>query len=189
MSLHWRFLCLTPSLSLSHKHECHGHDSCVISSAAEPVEIDRLRLYSLPVYGIYCINVLNMKLLKLCYFSGEDFCFISSEALFSSIIFESSLFFCHRHPFCLHHPFVMSSFVHLRHPLVQCCGAATFLGGSGSRSPRFRSRLWLRLQPTWIGSGSRHKKAAPAPYTKIFHFELLNSELLIQVYCGPYLPF
>ena len=30
---------------------------------------------------------------------------------------------------------------------------------------------------------------APAPYTKIFHFELLKSELLIQVYFGPYLPF
>ena len=62
----------------------------------------------------------------------------------------------------------------------QCCGAATFLGGSGSRSPRSRSRL--RLRPTWVGSGSRQKKAAPAPYTKFFHFELLKSKFLIQVY-------
>ena len=35
----------------------------------------------------------------------------------------------------------------------------------------------------------RRLQAAPAPYTKIFHFELLKSELLIQVYFGPYLPF
>ena len=41
----------------------------------------------------------------------------------------------------------------------QCCGAATFLGGSSSRSPRSRSQL--RLRPTWVGSGSRQKKAAP----------------------------
>ena len=34
----------------------------------------------------------------------------------------------------------------------QCCGAATFFGGSGSWWRRSRSRL--RLQPTWVGSGS-----------------------------------
>ena len=38
----------------------------------------------------------------------------------------------------------------------QCCGAATFLGGSGSGNPRSRSRL--RLRPNWVGSGYRQKK-------------------------------
>ena len=76
----------------------------------------------------------------------------------------------------------------------QCCRAAIFIGGSGSRWRRSRSRLRLRLN--WVGSGSgsssRQKKrlqAAPAPYTKIFPFELLKSELLLQLYFGPYLPF
>ena len=50
---------------------------------------------------------------------------------------------------------------------MQCCGAATFLGGSGSGWPMSRSRL--RLRPTWVGSGSRLNKAAPAPCTNIFH--------------------
>ena len=47
--------------------------------------------------------------------------------------------------------------------LLQCCGAATFLGGSGcgagSGSPRYRCRL--RLRPNWVGSCSRPKKASP----------------------------
>ena len=34
--------------------------------------------------------------------------------------------------------------------LNQCCGAATFLGGSGSGWSRSQSRL--RLRPTWVGS-------------------------------------
>ena len=34
----------------------------------------------------------------------------------------------------------------------------------------------------------RRLQAAPAPYTKIFHYELLKSELLKQVYFGPYSP-
>ena len=41
----------------------------------------------------------------------------------------------------------------------QCCGTATFLGSSGSGSPKSRSRLWLR--PNRVGSGTRQKKAAP----------------------------
>ena len=32
------------------------------------------------------------------------------------------------------------------------------------------------------------KKAAPAPYTNIFHFEFLKSELLMQVFFGSHLP-
>ena len=50
--------------------------------------------------------------------------------------------------------------------LKQCCGAASFLSGSGSGIPRSRSPL----RPNWVGSGSRQKKAAPAPYAKIFSF-------------------
>ena len=38
----------------------------------------------------------------------------------------------------------------------QCCGAATFLGGSGSGSPSSRSRL--RLWPKWVGFGSATQK-------------------------------
>ena len=54
---------------------------------------------------------------------------------------------------------------------LQCCGAATFFG---------RLRIWLRkyevrLRSKWVGFGSMPKKAAPAPYTKICHFELLKS--------------
>ena len=46
-------------------------------------------------------------------------------------------------------------------------------------APIYLGRLWLQA-----------KKTAPAPYTKIiFHFELFKSELVIQVYFGPYLPF
>ena len=56
--------------------------------------------------------------------------------------------------------------------LQQCSGATTFVGGSGS--PRSRSRL--RHRPNWVQA----KKAAPAPYTNIFHFELFKSELLMQ---------
>ena len=51
--------------------------------------------------------------------------------------------------------------------LNQCCGAATFLGGSVSGSLR------SRLRPNWVGSGSRQKKAAPAPYTLIT-FTVIN---------------
>ena len=32
------------------------------------------------------------------------------------------------------------------------------------------------------------KKAAPAPYTNSFHFELLKSELLMKVFFGSHLP-
>ena len=39
--------------------------------------------------------------------------------------------------------------------VLQCCGAATFLGRSGSGSGWPRSRSRLRLLPTWVGSGSR----------------------------------
>ena len=42
---------------------------------------------------------------------------------------------------------------------IQCCGAATLLGGSGSGSPRYRSR------PSWVSSGSNHNRTAPAPVT------------------------
>ena len=48
----------------------------------------------------------------------------------------------------------------------QCCGAATFLGGSGSRWPRSRSRL--RLRPTWVGSGSRQKRRLRLHTLKFF---------------------
>ena len=48
---------------------------------------------------------------------------------------------------------------HVGNCTMQCCGAATFLGGSGS--PRSRSRL----RPIWVGSGSRHKRRLQsAPY-------------------------
>ena len=66
------------------------------------------------------------------------------------------------------------------------------------RSRHFFGRLRLQVAkvpeptpaPTYLGRlRLQAKKAAPAPYTKIFHFELLKSELLIQVYFGPYLPF
>ena len=67
----------------------------------------------------------------------------------------------------------------------QCCGAAPFLGSSGAWWPRSR----CRLRPTLVGSSSRQKEVAPAPYTKIFHFKLLNRYLLRQVCFGPYLPF
>ena len=43
--------------------------------------------------------------------------------------------------------------------------------------------FWAALAPEVRGpgadSGSRQKKAAPAPYSNIFHFEFLKSELLI----------
>ena len=64
---------------------------------------------------------------------------------------------------------------------LQCWGAATFLGGSRS----LRSWRRLRLLPNRVGSGSRQKRrlqVAPAPYTKICHFELLKSLLLMQVF-------
>ena len=70
---------------------------------------------------------------------------------------------------------------------TQCCRAATFFGGSGSGCPKF---LEPTSAPTYLGRlRLQAKKAAPAPYTNIFHFELLKSKLLIQVYFGPYLPF
>ena len=78
-------------------------------------------------------------------------------------------------------PFALHFFISL-----QCCGAATFLGGSGSGSLRYRSRL--RLRPNSVVYGSSQKKAAPAPYTNNFHFELLKSELLMQVFFGSHLP-
>ena len=52
--------------------------------------------------------------------------------------------------------------------------------------PRSRSRLQIR--PNWVCSGSRQKNAAPAPYTKICHFELLKNLLLTQAFIGSYLP-
>ena len=54
---------------------------------------------------------------------------------------------------------------------VQCCGAATFLGGSGSGHPRFRSRLRLQAKkksPTAPGKNEWHE-AAPAPDTNFFY--------------------
>ena len=76
------------------------------------------------------------------------------------------------------------------HPMgqtkYQCCGAATFLGVSDSESLRSPSRLWVS-DSDQIGSApapgkKRRLQAAPAPCTKIFHFELLKSELLMQVF-------
>ena len=44
--------------------------------------------------------------------------------------------------------------------------------------------------PTYLGRLQlQAKKAAPTPYTKIIHFELVKSEILIPFYFGPYLPF
>ena len=37
-------------------------------------------------------------------------------------------------------------------------------------------------------SGSDQIGSAPAPYTNIYHFELLKSELLMQVFFGSHLP-
>ena len=86
------------------------------------------------------------------------------------------------HRFCNPYPrntAVISLINHAKY-YNQCCGAATFLDGSGSRSPRFRSRL--RLRPSWIGSGSRKKKrwrqAAPAADT--ITFVILNSKKVHQ---------
>ena len=73
-------------------------------------------------------------------------------------------------------------------PSRHCFGAATFLSGSGTGSPRSRRRL-LRLRPNWVGSGSRQKKTAPAPCTNIFHFEFLKSELLIASLFGSHFTF
>ena len=56
--------------------------------------------------------------------------------------------------------------------IIQCSVAAPFLGGFGSSSLRSLSRP--RLRPNWAGSGSRQKKAAPAPHTKICNFELFK---------------
>ena len=59
----------------------------------------------------------------------------------------------------------------------QCCGAATFLGGSGSgvseSTPAPVKLSRLRLQA---------KKAAPSSSGNIFLFELLKSGLLMQVF-------
>ena len=53
------------------------------------------------------------------------------------------------------------------------------------RSRHFFGRLRLQAKK----GGSRRLQAAPAPYTKIFNFELWKSELIRQVYFGPFLPF
>ena len=58
-------------------------------------------------------------------------------------------------------------------------------GGQGPGADSGSDLLGSALAP----GKKRRLKAAPAPYTKIFNFELLKSELLIQVYFGPYLPF
>ena len=42
-------------------------------------------------------------------------------------------------------------------------------------------RLWGKKRPLQAA-------AAPAPYANIFHFELLKSELLMQVFFGSHLP-
>ena len=47
------------------------------------------------------------------------------------------------------------------------------------RHQKSEVRSRLRLQTNWGGSGSRQKKAVPAPYFNIFHFELLKTELLM----------
>ena len=66
------------------------------------------------------------------------------------------------------------------------------------RSRHFFGRFWLRKSevleptpaPTKLGRLrlSAKKKAAPAPCTNIFHFELLKSELLMKVFFGSHLP-
>ena len=53
----------------------------------------------------------------------------------------------------------------------QCCGAATFLGGSGSRSLRSRSSKLGRLRLKAKKDGSVHK-----------NFELLKCSLFMQIF-------
>ena len=55
---------------------------------------------------------------------------------------------------------------------MQCCGAATFLGGSGS------DQIGSAPAP---GNKKRRYREDPTPYTKISYFVLSKSELLIQV--------
>ena len=75
-------------------------------------------------------------------------------------------------------------------PYMQCCGAATFLGGSGSGSPRSWSRL--RLRPNWVGYGScsRQKKAAPGGSGSIhkhFSFWALKKWIINASFFGSHL--
>ena len=71
-------------------------------------------------------------------------------------------------------------------------------GRSVAEPPHFWAALAPGRQGPGADSGSDLLGSAPAPgkkrrlrlhTLKFFHFELLKSELLIQVYFGPYLPF
>ena len=57
--------------------------------------------------------------------------------------------------------------------LKQCCGAATFLGGSGSGRPRSRSRLRLQAKKAALAPDKKGRllaAPAPAPDTNFFNF-------------------
>ena len=56
---------------------------------------------------------------------------------------------------------------------IQCCGAATFLGGSGS--PRSRSRFRFRLRPNWVGSSFRQKGGSWRLRLHTLKFAILSS--------------